>query len=275
MLKSSEWFSLNQIECSQTLAYHDAYPKHSHQEYILSANLSGIEKIWLNGQTHLVRSGQVTCYNPESIQSSAFGEQATQFISLHIPQSTLLDLIAENHLTSRNTAPVLKEGILNHPELFRAIQLFAQQHNSTEQNLEAFLLLCSSLFQSHELTDQHSGHAMALVQDYMRSELTRKLELEELSQISGLSKYYLIRSFKKWVGMPPLQYHMQLRIHAARDLLRHRIHSVDAAMALGFYDQSHFIQSFKKIMGITPHDYAQQLHLSRKEFSIPRNKDIH
>lgn len=274
MLKSSEWFSLNQIECCTTLAYQDNYPKHSHQEYILSANLSGVERIWLNGKTSFVQSGQVTCYNPESIQSSTFAEQPTRFISIHIPQHALIDVIRENHLSSSHSAPVLTEGVLHHPELFQYIQSFTQQH-STEQTQQAFLLLCASLFQSPQFADHQTSHAIRLLQDDMRTELTRKISLDELSQISGLSKYYLIRSFKKFVGIPPLQYHMQLRIHRARDLLRQHVHSLDAATALGFYDQSHFIQSFKKIMGITPHDYAQQLHLSRKKFSIPRNHYVH
>jgi hypothetical protein len=84
MLKSSEWFSLNQIECCTTLAYQD-YPKHSHQEYILSANLSGVERIWLNGKTSFVQSGQVTCYNPESIQSSTFAEQPHALLAFTFP----------------------------------------------------------------------------------------------------------------------------------------------------------------------------------------------
>lgn len=59
--------------------------------------------------------------------------------------------------------------------------------------------------------------------------------------------------FTRHTGM---QSHMQLRLHHARDLLRRNVHSLDAAIMVGFYDQSHFITIFRKVMGTTPHYYA-------------------
>jgi AraC-like DNA-binding protein len=61
---------------------------------------------------------------------------------------------------------------------------------------------------------------------------------------------------------------MQLRLHRARDLLRSGIHPLDTAIALGFYDQSHFINAFRKVMGITPHHYARQVCSARNKFSV-------
>ncbi|HAI06934.1 MAG TPA: hypothetical protein DCM39_14655 [Pantoea sp.] len=76
------------------------------------------------------------------------------------------------------------------------------------------------------------------------------------SRASG-STYHVVRCFSGLTGQPPLQYLMQLRLRRARQLLRNRVNPLEEALALGFYDQSHFINAFRKVMGVTPHDYAR------------------
>ncbi|MCG7368747.1 AraC family ligand binding domain-containing protein [Pantoea sp. ACRSH] len=88
-LESAEWFSRNGIECSRVRARNSGFPKHLHDEYVISANLTGVEEIWLAGKTAYVKSGQVTLYNPGTIQASRFDTQAVEFISVHIPQALL------------------------------------------------------------------------------------------------------------------------------------------------------------------------------------------
>ena len=95
--------------------------------------------------------------------------------------------------------------------------------------------------------------------EHMRDNLTQKLTLDELAVTCGLSKYHFVRQFRQEMGVAPLQYHMQLRLLAARNLLRHRNSALDVAHQLGFYDQSHFINSFRKMLGITPHHYLRML----------------
>ncbi|WP_228270849.1 AraC family ligand binding domain-containing protein [Acinetobacter seifertii] len=104
MLISSEWFSINQIECSRTIACNDAYPRHVHDEYVISANISGIEEIWLNGKQDSVKAKQVTIYNPTSIQSSRFSNNQVEFFSIHLPQCALRAFVSENNIYSSNTA---------------------------------------------------------------------------------------------------------------------------------------------------------------------------
>ncbi|WAH62160.1 AraC family ligand binding domain-containing protein (plasmid) [Pseudomonas silvicola] len=40
------------------------FPRHLHDEYVICANLSGREEIWLDGKVSDVFAGQVTIYNP-------------------------------------------------------------------------------------------------------------------------------------------------------------------------------------------------------------------
>ena len=124
--------------------------------------------------------------------------------------------------------------------------------------------LCGELLDDSANRQQGDAQLMVQVKEYLRANLSSKPQLATLAQQVGLSKYHLVRRFTQLTGIPPLQYHMQLRLHHARELLRRGVHAQDAAWQLGFYDQSHFINAFRKVMGTTPHHYAHQLRINSR-----------
>ncbi|ORM54142.1 AraC family transcriptional regulator [Pantoea conspicua] len=259
-LHSSAWFSFNGIECSQVSAHDAVFPRHLHDEYVISANLTGVEQIWLAGKSAEVKAGQVTLYNPATLQASRFDHQGVNFISVHLPQSLLQNLATQHNLTSHHQAPALREGVLDEPRLFSALCRFAQASScdSLTEQQQQLLSLCSELLQPAPPADPAEHRLVARVKEALLATLEIKPSLDDLASQAGVSKYYLVRCFTRHTGLPPLQYHMQLRLHRARQLLRNRVHPLEAALELGFYDQSHFINAFRKVMGVTPHDYAQQ-----------------
>ncbi|WP_426818182.1 helix-turn-helix domain-containing protein [Winslowiella sp. 2C04] len=269
-LQSSEWFSHKGLECSRVKAANDAFPRHLHDEYVISANLSGSEEIWLDGKTATVRAGDVTVYNPAAVQASKFGHDSVEFVSIHLPQSLLSTIVSQQNLRSSNAAPVLYDGVLNNPELHQAICQFAltARHSNHQLQQQDLILLCSKLLDDDEGSGKADQQAVNRVKAWMQENLAMKPQLDELAQVSGLSKYHLVRRFSQQVGMPPLQYHMQLRLHRARDMLRQNVAPLDAALLLGFYDQSHFINAFRKVMGTTPQHYAHQVASKLNKFPI-------
>jgi len=81
------------------------------------------------------------------------------------------------------------------------------------------------------------------------------IKLDELSQKIFVDKYYLIREFKKKIGLSPHNFQIQNRIRRAQKLLECGLNVTETAINTGFYDQSHFDKYFKKIVGITPSEY--------------------
>lgn len=246
-----DWNTRNNIECSHLTASNAAFPLHTHEEYVISANLSGVEQLTLNGQTLPVLAGDITIYNPETLQASQFGDTPVEFFSVHLPAAVFADL-ADRPL------PILREGVLRDPQLFAAICDYVRSATDDRIQQQNLLWLTHCLLQ-HGSDSQISAAPAAIGRalECMRDNLTEKLTLDGLAAVSGLSKYHFVRQFRQQVGVAPLQYHMQLRLLAARNLLRHRNSALDVAHQLGFYDQSHFINSFRKMMGITPHHYLR------------------
>jgi len=85
------------------------------------------------------------------------------------------------------------------------------------------------------------------------------MRLDELSQKIFVSKYYLIREFKKKIGLSPHNFQIQNRIRMAQQFLECGLNITETAIKTGFYDQSHFDKYFKKIVGITPSEYMDSL----------------
>jgi AraC-like DNA-binding protein len=76
--------------------------------------------------------------------------------------------------------------------------------------------------------------------------------LTVLCGVAQLSKWQLVRQFRRHVGLPPHAYHRHQRLCSARALLELGTPVAEVAYATGFADQSHFTRQFKDHFGVTP-----------------------
>lgn len=82
--------------------------------------------------------------------------------------------------------------------------------------------------------------------------------LDMLARESGLSKFHLIRTFKKNTGTSPAKYLGKIKIDLAKHyLLKTKKSVLSIAMDLGFGGLSTFNKAFKKASGITPSSFRQ------------------
>lgn len=79
--------------------------------------------------------------------------------------------------------------------------------------------------------------------------------LAELAALAGMSRYQLIRAFRRATGLTPHAWQFDQRIQEARHRLRNGEALAVVAHALGFSDQSHFQRAFKAYAGATPGQY--------------------
>ncbi len=83
-------------------------------------------------------------------------------------------------------------------------------------------------------------------------------DLDKLSEEVYVSKYHLIRKFKKEIGITPHQFLIQVRVRNAQKEIAAGERLIDAAIDNGFYDSSHFDKYFQKIVGIPPSEYSKK-----------------
>ncbi|OLS59478.1 helix-turn-helix transcriptional regulator [Pseudomonas putida] len=237
------------------------FERHTHDEYVLGANLWGNERIWLDGRTLEVPVGAITLYNPLAVQASEFAVQGVEYISLHLAPEALERVARENNLKHFSGLPCFDQGVFEDARLYRAILDFAATEHEAPRE-EALLALLGQLLERPTGPVDEQSDSLRLALQCMRDTPHARLALEELAAVAGLSKYHFVRCFKQATGLTPLQYHMQLRLSEARRRLRAGMHPVEVALGLGFYDQSHFINAFRRVMGMTPNHYWQAFRAS-------------
>lgn len=111
------------------------------------------------------------------------------------------------------------------------------------------------------------SRALRRVMDHLRSNLAAPLSLEDLCAVADLSKYHLVRSFKRAYGLTPHAYHLNLRVNEAKACLRQGQDLSEVALDSGFCDQSHFTRVFSRCVGMTPAAY-------QKATAIPSLQDL-
>lgn len=96
----------------------------------------------------------------------------------------------------------------------------------------------------------------AFIKRYIDDNFKNNITLDLLAELTHMNKYYLVHSFKKDVGISPINYLIERRIEESKILLTTTSLPIgEIANILGFSSQSYFSQSFKKSTGQTPNGY--------------------
>ena len=97
------------------------------------------------------------------------------------------------------------------------------------------------------------------ITDWMGEHIADEFSLERLAERAGLSKFHFTRLFKNAMGVSPSRYQLNLRMDAARRLLRETKKGVlDVALDVGYSNPSRFAQLFRRETGLTPSNYRRQ-----------------
>jgi AraC family transcriptional regulator len=97
---------------------------------------------------------------------------------------------------------------------------------------------------------------LGAVVGYLREHLAEDVTLDDLAAQANLSKYHLLRMFKKSTGDTPHQYLVGLRLGRAAKLLRHsQLPVARIAAECGYRSAGQFAAMFRRAYGMTPKDY--------------------
>jgi AraC-like DNA-binding protein len=94
---------------------------------------------------------------------------------------------------------------------------------------------------------------------YLRAHATESISLDDLAEVAGLSKFYLLRGFRRTYGVTPHGYQRQLRLAHAWRAIADGQPLTRATYDAGFADQSHLTRQFSAQFGVTPARCARQL----------------
>lgn len=98
--------------------------------------------------------------------------------------------------------------------------------------------------------------------NYIEQHCDTNLNLDKLSDVQAVSKYHLLRLFKRYYGLTPRQYLMDKRIEKSKEHLRNGLTVTESCFAVGFESLGSFSTLFKSKTGTTPSQFRKE-QLSR------------
>lgn len=112
----------------------------------------------------------------------------------------------------------------------------------------------------------HTNKECAAARRFIDEHFAEPIDLEMLSCITHVNKYYLAHSFKREYGISPINYLIERRIRESKYMLEHTDYALSQiAHFLGFSSSSYFSQSFRRFTGQSPTDYRKQSRITDAE----------
>lgn len=160
------------------------------------------------------------------------------------------------------------------PTTMRILELLNRELNveSSANSLfveQALDLLCTQLvrahssFQSLQLSPSPKGLSLRQIQqvsDYMRDNVDEEVRLDDLANLTSLSRFHFARAFRQATGMTPHEALVAQRMETAKRLLSDGDLSItQIALAVGYGTPSSFTAAFRKTVGVTPTVFRRQI----------------
>lgn len=126
----------------------------------------------------------------------------------------------------------------------------------------AALLILATVLGDARKQQRGGDHAELIVQKaktLLSEQLGNKVDMEKLAAEFSISYAHFRRVFKRYTDLSPNQYHLQVRVNYAKELLRNSDASIKAiASSLGFESQYYFSRIFKKRTGHSPSQWRSK-----------------
>jgi AraC-like DNA-binding protein len=234
------------------------FARHSHDEYGFGFLVSGGQR-WLSSRG-IVRGypGQVISTNPGEIHDGSPLQSARRrWRIIHVGAGQMRAFIGTDRL------PMIAKPVIDDPALLRALSRTFELIRSEAEPLaceEALVESCVSLMTRHGTNPSRSHPAAAdvsSVRDRLADSTASQPSLAELAELTGLSRFQVLRRFTKVYGVSPHAWAAQQRVERARSLIRAGEPLSRAALIAGFSDQSHMNRAFVRQLGFTPGRYQK------------------
>lgn len=247
----------------------DKVSLHHHDFYECFMFISGNVSYYIEGKTYVLKPGDIVLVNTTELHQLVVMDHSVPYerIVLWVDKNFLNSLSTEQTDLSacfytkkdsvirlsldlqQNIRTILHKLIsienyngIGSDILFKAyfIDLFVQinmalQHNNIRQD-----------------ADVKKSLMITEIIDYINNHLDEELTIDSLSEHVFLSKYHLLREFKKHSGTTIHKYIIQKKLILAKELILKGIPITDVFKQCGFGDYSNFFRAFKKEYGVTP-----------------------
>ena len=231
-----------------------SFSPHRHDTYAVGITTGGIQAFTYRGATRHSARGQSFVLHPDERHDGRAGDDRGFAYRIAYIDPALILAASEGR-----GLPFVCEPVSGDRQLYAAVNSILSAPDDRSGELATtcnVVALSDALWRAaRRPTKQHPSldHlAMAAVRDALLHSLDDSISLNELEQVSGMSRWQLARQFRRAYSISPYRFHLLRRLEQARRLLDHGHSLADIAQICGFADQAHLSRKFKGAYGASP-----------------------
>jgi AraC-like DNA-binding protein len=243
--------ALDSVEIKRVVQSLHAYPVHYHETFCVSLIEQGV----FLENTLMAPQGTMMLTNPDEVHNN------TVFANLAYGITTFY--ISPDVFRKQGELITFPEKVVYDPVIFNQLQEVVRLHSSREGIGTVGMLTqtISNLACRHGVIGQvepiRLPTELSEIQYQMQMQFSQKLLINDMAKQLKMSRFQFIRWFRRYAGITPYDYLLLYRVEQGKQMLAAGKPPVQAALDVGFYDQSHFANAFKRYVGVTPGIYQE------------------
>ena len=245
-------------------AFHDRERRKGCPQHILIYCVQGEGWYQLNHETYRVKSNQAfilpadtahrygtNAQNPWTIYWLHFtGSRSHHFLRFLQRDADPSPVT----VSPQNERFQLFDDILNHVEMSSNMDNIVYANSS----LARFLATFNNAVYNPNPVAQPTIDPISRTIAFMKENLSRTLDLDELARVAGMSASHYSAVFRSKVQSAPISFFTFLKIQeACRQLENTQLRIKEVAYLIGYGDPYHFSRVFTNVMGLSPRDFRK------------------
>ena len=253
---------------------------HYHEFCKVILLLSGQGSYYIDGQHYLLCPGDIVLVGSHSIHKPELSEGA--------PYERIILYVSPEYLSRLSTGECDLLSVFR-PEGGHVLRLLEQRRREifalaealerdlTEEGFGRELLSIAGLLRllvelgrcredRSPMTDRPESRRVRELMDYLDRNLTERIDMDALAQAFYVSKFHMMRSFRKETGTTIYMYLTQKRLTLARQKMESGMSATEACYSCGFNSYSSFTRAYGKYYGRTPTGRADKALVREEDF---------
>jgi AraC-like DNA-binding protein len=245
------------IEAMTLVSIHH-FPRHSHDHFGIGVMAFGAQRSWSGVGAVSASAGDAIMVNPGEMHDGApLDGSARGWRIIYLDPAPMAREVEEEFAGPVEIVrPVARDALLarRFAALFASLTSEQSDPLAPEENLLRSLMC---LLRRHGMAKPSvkPSPSVAKAIQCLDSAPDARVSLAELAALSGVSRFQLLRGFAREIGITPHAYLVQQRVRVVRRPPADGQTPAQAAIQVGFADQSHMTRAFVRQRGITPGRY--------------------
>ena len=250
--------SLHGMEFLSTKLSDHQFPTHFHDTFVIQLISSGADRTESAGEAQIAQRGELFIHGPGLVHSGGpVGDQPLAYRAIY-PSVELTCRLLE---IEPEDIPRAYSTVISDRTTVKAATNALDKIDSAPNSDDAAKLLTELMTRVLDESENRGTQrmeqptAIEAARAHLETNFDRDVTVAELSDVVGLSRFHLIREFKRSLGITPRQFLISQRVTVAKSLLTSNRPLVDVALESGFSDQSHLNRCFKRVTAVSPGQY--------------------